>query len=167
MEILNLAELNNEYKNVLDYHLGDTITLISKDNKIKEKQRIVKTKIYPEDHFKDSCELSNTVLSFEDIQKQFQEAAETIDNVTTDNGTIDGSSIDSVKTNQIEDFEANVIKVAKLKAVLAEIENLYANKADIQNLNSVIAKIGTLEATKASITQLDAINSVIQKVKGG
>ncbi|XZM78710.1 phage tail spike protein [Clostridium perfringens] len=167
VEILNLAELNNEYKNVLDYHLGDTITLISKDNKIKEKQRIVKTKIYPEDHFKDSCELSNTVLSFEDIQKQFQEAAETIDNVTTDNGTIDGSSIDSVKTNQIEDFEANVIKVAKLKAVLAEIENLYANKADIQNLNSVIAKIGTLEATKASITQLDAINAVIQKVKAG
>ena len=167
VEILNLAELNNEYKNVLDYHLGDTITLISKDNKIKEKQRIIKTKIYPEDHFKDSCELSNTVLSFEDIQKQFQEAAETIDNVTTDNGTIDGSSIDSVKTNQIEDFEANVIKVAKLKAVLAEIENLYANKADIQNLNSVIAKIGTLEATKASITQLDAINAVIQKVKAG
>lgn len=167
MEILNLAELSNEYKNVLDYHLGDTITLISKDNKIKEKQRIVKTKIYPEDHFKDSCELSNTVLSFEDIQKQFQEAAETIDNVTTDNGTIDGSSIDSVKTNQIEDFEANVIKVAKLKAVLAEIENLHANKADIQNLNAVVAKIGTLEATKVSITQLDAVNAVIQNLKAG
>ncbi|XZM62594.1 phage tail spike protein [Clostridium perfringens] len=167
VEILNLAELSNEYKNVLDYHLGDTITLISKDNKIKEKQRIVKTKIYPEDHFKDSCELSNTVLSFEDIQKQFQEAAETIDNVTTDNGTIDGSSIDSVKTNQIEDFEANVIKVAKLKAVLAEIENLHANKADIQNLNAVVAKIGTLEATKASITQLDAVNAVIQNLKAG
>ncbi len=167
VEILNLAELNNEYKNVLDYHLGDTITLISKDNKIKEKQRIVKTKIYPEDHFKDSCELSNTVLSFEDIQKQFQEAAETIDNVTTDNGTIDGSTIDSIKTNQIEDFEANVIKVAKLKAVLAEIENLHANKADIQNLNAVVAKIGTLEATKASITQLDAVNAVIQKIKAG
>ncbi|MGU8999299.1 hypothetical protein ACV3ZD_15805, partial [Clostridium perfringens] len=87
--------------------------------------------------------------------------------ITTDNGTVDGSTIDSITTKQIENFEANVIKVAKLKAILAEIENLHVNKADIQNLNAVIARIGTLEATKASITELNAIHAIIQQIKAG
>ncbi|MCX0405217.1 phage tail protein, partial [Clostridium perfringens] len=41
--ILNLAELNPRYSSILDFKLGDAINLISKKNKIKDKQRIVKT----------------------------------------------------------------------------------------------------------------------------
>lgn len=165
--ILNLAELNPKYKNILDYQLGDTITLLSKNNKVKDKQRIVKTLEYPQDHSRDTVELANAVLKFEDIQQENQETTDTVNNITTDNGTVDGSTIDSITTKQIEDFEANVIKVAKLKAILAEIENLHVNKADIQNLNAVIARIGTLEATKASITELNAIHAIIQQIKAG
>ncbi|SQC06702.1 phage minor structural protein [Clostridium perfringens] len=165
--ILNLAELNPKYKNILDYQLGDTITLLSKNNKVKDKQRIVKTLEYPQDHSRDTVELANAVLKFEDIQQENQETTDTVSNITTDNGTVDGSTIDSITTKQIEDFEANVIKVAKLKAILAEIENLHVNKADIQNLNAVIARIGTLEATKASITELNAIHAIIQQIKAG
>ncbi|HFD2036172.1 TPA: phage tail spike protein [Clostridium perfringens] len=165
--VLNLAELNPKYKNILDYRLGDTITLISKNNKVKDKQRIVKTVEYPQDHSRDTVELANALLKFEDIQQENQETTDTVNNITTDNGTVDGSTIDSITTKQIEDFEANVIKVAKLKAILAEIENLHVNKADIQNLNAVIARIGTLEATKASITELNAIHAIIQQIKAG
>ncbi len=165
--ILNLAELNPKYKNILDYQLGDTITLLSKNNKVKYKQRIVKTLEYPQDHSRDTVELANAVLKFEDIQQENQETSDTVSNITTDNGTINGSTIDSITTKQIEDFEANVIKVAKLKAILAEIENLHVNKADIQNLNAVVARIGTLEATKASITELNAIHAIIQQIKAG
>ena len=165
--ILNLAELNPKYKNILDYKLGDTITLISKNNKVKDKQRIVKTVEYPLDHSRDTVELANAILKFEDIQQENQETTDTVNNITTDNGTVDGSTIDSITTKQIEDFEANVIKVAKLKAILAEIENLHVNKADIQNLNAVIARIGTLEVTKASITELNAIHAIIQQIKVG
>lgn len=165
--VLNLAELNPKYKNILDYRLGDTITLISRNNKVKDKQRIVKTIEYPQDHSRDTVELANAVLKFEDIQQENQETTSTVNNITTDNGTINGSTIDSITTKQIEDFEANVIKVAKLKAILAEIENLHVNKADIQNLNAVIARIGTLEATKASITELNAIHAIIQQIKAG
>lgn len=163
--ILNLAELNPRYSSILDFKLGDAINLISKKNKIKDKQRIVKTIEWPQDHTKDSVELANATLKFEDIQKENQETTDTVNNITTDNGTVDGSTIDSITTKQIEDFEANVIKVAKLKAILAEIENLHVNKADIQNLNAVIARIGTLEATKASITELNAIHAIIQQIK--
>ncbi|KXA10119.1 phage tail protein, partial [Clostridium perfringens] len=59
--ILNLAELNPKYKNILDYQLGDTITLLSKNNKVKDKQRIVKTLEYPQDHSRDTVELANAV----------------------------------------------------------------------------------------------------------
>ena len=165
--ILNLAELNPRYSSILDFKLGDAINLISKKNKIKDKQRIVKTIEWPQDHTKDSVELANATLKFEDIQQENQETSDTVSNITTDNGTINGSTIDSITTKQIEDFEANVIKVAKLKAILAEIENLHVNKADIQNLNAVIAKIGTLEATKASIAELNAIHAIIQQLKVG
>ncbi|MCX0411803.1 phage tail spike protein [Clostridium perfringens] len=165
--VLNLAELNPRYSSILDFKLGDVINLISKKNKIKDKQRIVKTIEWPQDHTKDSVELANATLKFEDIQQENQETTDTVNNITTDNGTVDGSTIDSITTKQIEDFEANVIKVAKLKAILAEIENLHVNKADIQNLNAVIARIGTLEATKASITELNAIHAIIQQIKAG
>ncbi|HAT4366311.1 TPA: hypothetical protein I9135_000780 [Clostridium perfringens] len=165
--VLNLAELNPKYKSILDYSLGDTITLLSKSNKVRDKQRIVKTVEYPQDHSRDTVELANAILKFEDIQQENQETTDTVNNITTDNGTVDGSTIDSITTKQIEDFEANVIKVAKLKAILAEIENLHVNKADIQNLNAVIARIGTLEATKASITELNAIHAIIQQIKAG
>ncbi|HGD0580838.1 TPA: phage tail spike protein, partial [Clostridium perfringens] len=165
--VLNLAELNPKYKSILDYSLGDTIALLSKSNKVRDKQRIVKTVEYPQDHSRDTVELANAILKFEDIQQENQETTDTVNNITTDNGTVDGSTIDSITTKQIEDFEANVIKVAKLKAILAEIENLHVNKADIQNLNAVIARIGTLEATKASITELNAIHAIIQQIKAG
>ncbi|MDQ0149117.1 phage tail spike protein [Eubacterium multiforme] len=167
VETINLAKMNKKYKNILDYSLGDDIDLISKKNRIKEKQRIVKIIEYPDEHHRDRCDLANTVLKFEDLQHQFQETSDTVDNITTDNGTIDGSTIDSIEVKQIENFEANVIKVAKLKAILAELENLNVNKADIQNLNVIIARIGTLEVTKASMSELNAIQAIIKEIKAG
>ncbi|ELC8400425.1 phage tail protein [Clostridium perfringens] len=162
--ILNLAELNPKYKSILEYSLGDTITLISKNNKVKDKQRIVKTLEYPQDHSRDTAELANAVLKFEDIQQENQETTDTVNNITTDNGTVNGSTIDSITTKQIEDFKANVVEVVNLKAINANIDNLHANKADIQDLHAVTAKIGTLEATKANITQLNAVNTEIIKL---
>lgn len=162
--ILNLAKLNPKYRDILDYKLGDTITLISKNNKVKDKQRIVKTLEYPQDHSRDTVELANAILKFEDIQQENQETTDTVNNITTDNGTIDGSTIDGIKVKQIEDFKANVVEVVNLKAINANIDNLHANKADIQDLHAVTAKIGTLEATKANITQLNAVNAEISKL---
>lgn len=162
--ILNLAELNPKYKSILDYSLGDTITLISRNNKVKDKQRIVKILEYPQDHSRDTVELANAVLKFEDIQQENQETTDTVNNITTDNGTIDGSTIDGIKVKQIEDFKANVVEVVNLKAINASIDNLHANKADIQDLHAVTAKIGTLEVTKANITQLNAVNAEISKL---
>ncbi|EPB8164136.1 phage tail spike protein [Clostridium perfringens] len=161
--VLNLAELNPKYKNILDYRLGDTITLISRNNKVKDKQRIVKTLEYPEDHSRDTVELANATLKFEDIQQENQETTDTVNNITTDNGTVDGSIIDSIQVKQIEDFKANVIQVTNLHALNADIDYLKVNKADMQDVNIVKAKIGTLETTKASITELTALKSKLEQ----
>lgn len=182
--ILNLAKLNNKYKNILDYKLGDTITLISKEDKFKDKQRIVKIIEFPDEHEKDSVELANTTLCFEDIQIQFQEAADTVENITTDNGTIKGSTIDSIKTEQISDFETSVANITDLTVINAKVSNLEAfnvtisgeltavkgtigtlttNMATIDSLTVThSAQINNLQANKASITDLHATNATIQ-----
>ncbi|MBZ6007597.1 phage tail protein [Paraclostridium bifermentans] len=159
-DILNLAKLNNKYKDILDFKLGDTITLISKDNKFRDKQRIVKIIEHPDEHELDSVEISNTTLSFEETQTQFQEAADTINNITTDNGTIDGSTVDGIDTNQITDFEDKVIKVTNIDAVSGKIHNLEATNVTITGeLSSVKATIGILETNVATIDKLTVSNS--------
>ncbi|MGU8562839.1 phage tail spike protein, partial [Clostridium perfringens] len=161
--VLNLAALNETY-NILDYSLGDSIYLLSKSNNIKDKQRIVKTVEWPYDHTKDTVELANATLRFEDIQQENQETTDTVNNITTDNGTINGSTVDAITTKQIKDFDVNVLKVTELHVINADIQHLKANKADIQDLNAVKARIGTLEATKANITQLTAVSAEVQQL---
>lgn len=183
-DIINLAKLNNKYKDILDFKLGDTVHLISKDNKFRDKQRIVKIIEHPDEHELDSVEIANTTLSFEEKQTQFEEAADTINNITTDNGTIDGSTVDGIETNQIKDFEDKVIKVTNIDAISGKIHNLEATNVTITGeLSSVKATIGILEtnvatidkltvtnsasinelqATKASVTQFEAVNASIK-----
>lgn len=140
-DVIDLAKLNSKYKNILDYKLGDTITLISKDKKIREKQRIVKIVEYPDEPERNSCEIANSTLDFIDIQKEFQDTADTVNNITEDNGTI----------------SEEAIKVA--------VKNLTIDKADINSLNAAVARIGTLEATKANITELNAVNAKITNLQ--
>ncbi|MGL5152187.1 MAG: phage tail spike protein, partial [Clostridium sp.] len=164
-DIDDLARSNKEEYQILDFSLGDTITLISKTNNVKEKQRIVRIVEYPYDPERNSCEIANSILRFEDVQKEFQEATDTVNNITTDNGTINGSTIDGIETGQIKEFDAQVNRVVNLTAINAEIENLKADKADIGSLNAVEAKIGTLEATTAKITDLNATNANIENLQ--
>ncbi|WP_270531827.1 phage tail protein, partial [Paraclostridium sordellii] len=153
--VFNLAKLNKKYKNILDYKLGDTITLISKEDRFKDKQRIVKIIEFPDEHEKDSVELANTTLCFEDIQTQFQEAADTVENITTDNGTVKGSTIDGIETKQIKDFHQEVVSATNIKAINAQIVNLEAHNVTISGqLAAVNAQIGNLAANVATIDKL-------------
>lgn len=183
-DIINLAKLNKKYKNVLDFKLGDTIYLISKNDKFRDRQRIVKIIEHPDEHELDTVELANTKLSFEDIQTQFQDTSDTVDNITTDNGTVDGSTVDEIETNQIKDFDSEVVRVSNIEAINGKIHNLEASYVTVTGeLTSVKARIGDLsanvatidkltvthsasinelQATKASITQLETVNASIK-----
>lgn len=72
-DVINLAEVSEEYKEVFSVGLGDTVLLISKSTNIREKHRVVKFYEYPLTKERNKVELANTRLSFEEVQKTEQE----------------------------------------------------------------------------------------------
>ena len=107
-EVQDLAKQSDIYKNILDYGIGDTVTLISKQKGIKDKQRIVKIVEYPESPEKNTVELSNVNKTFAEIQQE-EVDAET-DRATTeeDNLSKDITNI-TVRVDKNEDsIEAEV-----------------------------------------------------------
>lgn len=76
-EVADLAKMNPEYKNILDYGIGDAVTLISKKTRTREKQRIVKIVEYPEEPKKNTAEISNATKTFAEVQKTETELAKT------------------------------------------------------------------------------------------
>lgn len=76
-DVIDLAKESSEYKDILDYEIGDTVWMISKSKKTKEKQRIVKIVEYPEEPEKNTVELSNTTKTFAEVQKAETELAKT------------------------------------------------------------------------------------------
>ena len=166
VEMINLIKEGKEQQ---DYGLGDTIELVSKSMKVKELQRIVKLVEYPNDPERNYVELSNTLYSLEDINNKFEEAVETIDNITNQDGTIDGSLVDSIETSQIKDLDQRVnsitadkATVGQLEAVKAIIGELEATKASIAQLEALKITVGEIDAGKANITDLSAINAIIE-----
>lgn len=162
-DVIDLANLNEKYKDILSYKLGDTITLISKDNRIREKQRIVKTVEYPDSPGNNTVEIANTTLSFEDVQKEFQDTSDTVNNITEDNGTV---SEDAIKV-AVEKLTINKINVGELDAVLIRVGTLEATKANITDLIAINARIENLQATKIDVTDLTATNIKFDVATGG
>lgn len=186
VQVYDLAKNNSEFS-FLDFSIGDTVTIISNLEKFKDKQRIVKYIEYPEDPSQNTCELGNTTLTFEELQKANEAKNQVVENITSDNGTVDGSKIDSITTEQISDFEAEVAKITDLTVVNAEITNLKAQNVTITGkLNAIEGEFGTLKANvgvidkltvthtaqindlkanSATITQLDAVSAKIGTVE--
>lgn len=74
-EVVDLAKASEQYKDILAYGIGDTVTLVSKKTRTKEKQRIVKITEYPETPEKNTVEISNARKTFAEIQKEETAAA--------------------------------------------------------------------------------------------
>lgn len=150
-DIVDLANTSNKYS-ILNYGLGDTITLISKDKRIKEKQRIVKITEYPEEPHRNKCEIANSILSFADVQKEYNDTMDTVSNITEDNGTVSEGAIRTA----VEHLTVNKLDVGSLNAVEIRVGNLEATSATITQLKAVNASIVNLQANKANITDLTA-----------
>lgn len=101
-DVVDLAKANPEYKDILDYGIGDTVMMVSKHPRMREKQRIVKIVEYPETPEKNTVELSNTTKTFAEVQKTETELAKTeaisIANSTTKKVLQDYSTTEEVET---------------------------------------------------------------------
>lgn len=152
--VYDLAKYSDEY-NFLEFFLGDTITILSKKDNFKDKQRIVKYIQYPKEPYKNTCELGNTTLTFEELQQENEYKNQVLNNITTDNNTLDGSKVDEISTTQIKDFDVEVGRVVNLEVVNAKIDNLVVTNANITGqLNVLKADIGTLNTNVANIDEL-------------
>lgn len=178
-DIVDLSRNSQKYS-ILQYEIGDTVTLIDHVTGEKEKQRIVSMKIYPEAPEKNSCTLANKVLTFDELAQKYEDTADTVDNITNDNSQVDGDAIDGIHSRQIVDLENGIIESAyikdlsvkylqvsgKITAVEGEFGTLKANTAQFEEtytkkLEAVEADINTLRTT-----DLTAVNAKIDVLDG-
>ena len=98
-DVVDLARMSKKYKEILSYGIGDTITLISKKTRIKEKQRIVKITEYPENPEKNTVEISNARKTFAELQKTEAELSKT-EAISAANSSVKKMLIDDYYTKK-------------------------------------------------------------------
>ena len=124
-DVIDLARMSSEYS-LLDYGLGDTIHLVDSLTNVDDKQRIVKLTEYPEDPEKNTCELSNTVLTFEEIQSRMDAAASAWEEISNKDGTVNGVYVHGVEANGIVGIETVITNNATVQGAISNVSVMYA-----------------------------------------
>ena len=170
-EVVDLAKASGEYKDILSYGIGDTVTLVSRKTRTKEKQRIVKITEYPETPKKNTVEISNARKTFADIQKEATAAATeeaiSIANSNTKKVLKDGyytkSDVESHITAAKEEISLGVSQVYETKKTVSEkvaVAEKNANAATDEKLT----EYSTTEEMKSAIDmKADEINLGVSK----
>lgn len=145
--VADLARANPEYKDILSYSIGDTVDLISKTTRTKEKQRIVKIVEYPESPEKNTAELSNARKTFAEIQQEETEAAKeeaiAISNRTTKKVLDNYSTTEEIETKitaSKEEIELGVSYTLKNYYTSLETDSLIELTKD-----SILQEVKTVE----------------------
>ena len=175
-DIVDLAAQRPEYS-IMSFGLGDTILLLDKETGIKEKQRIVKLTEYPQEPGKNTCELSNTTLTFEELQDRLEAAAKAVEDITNADGTVNGYYVHGVEADGIVGIEVVINRSSAVQNINSELSSLSGTIVDINGtLSTAVARIGTLETTAltvaeadlkyATIEQLDVTNQTVHSIQG-
>ena len=140
-EVVDLAKASEKYKDILSYGIGDTVTLVSKKTRTKEKQRIVKITEYPETSEKNTVEISNARKTFAEIQKEETAAA------TEVAISISNRATKKVLENYLTTEEIETKITASKEAVEAGVAYTLKNYYTSVQMDSLI------KATKEEISQ--------------
>lgn len=173
-EVVDLAKASEEYKDILSYGIGDTVTLVSKKTRTKEKQRIVKITEYPETPKKNTVEISNARKTFADIQKEATAAATeeaiSIANSNTKKVLKDGyytkSDVESHITAAKDEISLGVSQVYETKKTASEKVAAAEKNANAATDEKLTEYSTTTEMNAAIKVKADAINSTVSKKVG-
>jgi phage minor structural protein len=173
-EVVDLAKASEEYKDILSYGIGDTVTLVSKKTRTKEKQRIVKITEYPETPKKNTVEISNARKTFADIQKEATAAATeeaiSIANSNTKKVLKDGyytkSDVESHITAAKDEISLGVSQVYETKKTVSEKVAAAEKNANAATDEKLTEYSTTTEMNAAIKVKADAINSTVSKKVG-
>lgn len=140
-EVVDLAKASEEYKDIFSYGIGDTVTLVSKKTRTREKQRIVKITEYPESPEKNTVEISNARKTFAEIQKEETAAA-----------TEEAVSISNRATKKVlENYSTTEDIETKITASKEEIE--LGIEYTLKNYYTSVEMDALIDVTKESILQ--------------
>lgn len=155
-DIRDLAKLSADY-DILSFGLGDTVWIVDEGKGVKEKQRIVKITEYPHDPGKNKCELSNTVLSWEEMQKKLEAAANAWEDVSNKDGSINGVHVYGISDGNKVIIQTEVTNNPTVQANAAGVAaNTTAINGVVQDLTAVTARVGTIETSYLTATQIQA-----------
>ena len=165
-EVVDLAKASEEYKDILSYGIGDTVTLVSKKTRTKEKQRIVKITEYPESPEKNTVEISNARKTFAEIQKE-ETAAATEEAVSISN-RVTKKVLENYSTTEDIETKITASKEAIELGVMHTLESYYdktetdalinvskgeieLNVSETYQTKTAMGEYSTTEETKALI----------------
>lgn len=143
-EVVDLAKASEEYKDILSYGIGDTVTLVSKKTRTREKQRIVKITEYPESPEKNTVEISNARKTFAEIQKE-ETAAATEEAVSISNRATK-KVLESYSTTEEIETKITASKEEIEAGVAYSLKNYYTSVEMDSLIN--ITKEGILQQVK-------------------
>lgn len=169
-QVIDLARMSADYS-LLDYGLGDTVTLIDKNTGTRDKQRIVKLVEYPEEPNRNTCEMSNTFLTWEEMQAKLQASAAIVDALIGSDGNYNGtikvsdilhftdgvvgtSSGSNVTLGNFFQTTTGAIGVLNLEVGRISANMLTAETADLRYANITFGNLDTANINKAKIKDL-------------
>ena len=173
-EVVDLAKASEKYKDILSYGIGDTVTLVSKKTRTKEKQRIVKITEYPETSEKNTVEISNARKTFAEIQKEETAAATeeaiSIANNNTKKVLRDGyytkTDVESHITAAKDEISLGVSQVYETKKTVSEKVAAAEKNANAATDEKLTEYSTTEEMNSAIKVKADAIESTVSKKVG-
>ena len=173
-EVVDLANASEEYKDILSYGIGDTVTLVSKKTRTKEKQRIVKIREYPETPKKNTVEISNARKTFAEIQKEETAAATeeaiSIANNNTKKVLRDGyytkTDVESHITAAKDEISLGISQVYETKKTVSEKVAAAEKNANAATDEKLTEYSTTEEMNSAIKVKADAIESTVSKKVG-
>lgn len=166
-DVIDLARQSEKYSSVFDYDIGDTVWMISRKTRTKEKQRIVKLTEYPESPQKNTVELSNATKTFAEVQQEATDQAKSeaikIANSSAKKVLEDGyytkTEVETHITASKEEIELGVSKTYETKTTVTE---------KIKSANDLtdekLTEYSTTEEMNAAIkVQADSITTEVKK----
>ncbi len=151
--VSDLAKQKPEYS-VLSYGLGDRIYLTDSSTRTRTKQRIVKMTVYPQSPDKNTCEIANTVLTFEELQQKYKEASDIVNTVISGNGQYTGT----INVSDILNFEQGLTDSDTVGGLLSGVDNLN------NSLKEVSLKVGTIETNYIKTEEADLKYATIENL---
>ena len=127
-DVIDLARQSEKYSSVFDFDIGDTVWMISRKTRTKEKQRIVKLTEYPEAPQNNTVELSNATKTFAEVQQEETDKtkseaikiANSSAKKTLEDGYYTKTEVETHITASKEEIELGVSKVYETKTIVEE-----------------------------------------------